>query len=125
MGTKSLDSFHSHKTLDVGGKTYHYCSLPDAAQNGLGPIDKLPYSLKVLLENLLRHENGTTVTEGDVKAVGKWLENRSSKHEIAYHPARSYARFHGSTSCCGSSRDAPSDDKTRWRSKKDQPAISS
>lgn len=88
MGTKTLDSFSSHKTLDVGGKTYHYCSLPDAAQNGLGPIDKLPYSLKVLLENLLRHENASTVTQSDVKAVGKWLENRSSKHEIAYHPAR-------------------------------------
>ena len=59
----SLDSFKARKTLKVGAKTYVYYSLEAAAQNGLGDISRLPVSLKVLLENLLRFEDGKTVTQ--------------------------------------------------------------
>ena len=86
MGT--LDSFKCLKTLSVGSKTYKYYSLPDAAANGLGDIARLPMSLKVLLENLMRHEDGQVVVKDDIKAVYEWLADQKSTHEIAYHPAR-------------------------------------
>ncbi|PIR29714.1 MAG: aconitate hydratase, partial [Bdellovibrionales bacterium CG11_big_fil_rev_8_21_14_0_20_38_13] len=76
------------KTLKVGSKEYTYYSLKEAKAKGLGDIDKLPKSLKVLLENLLRHENGTTVVWEDIKAVNDWTKTKSSDREIAYHPAR-------------------------------------
>jgi len=82
------DSLGTRRTLEVGGKSYDYFSLEAAQAAGIGDISKLPYSLKVVLENLLRRENGRTVTTDDIKAVGKWLETRSSDHEIAYLPAR-------------------------------------
>ena len=63
QGQTSLDSFKCKKTLTAAGKTYTYYSLPDAAANGLGDISNLPYSLKVLLENLLRNEDGRSVTK--------------------------------------------------------------
>ncbi|WP_072343222.1 aconitate hydratase AcnA [Devosia enhydra] len=84
----SLDSFKSRKTLNVGGKTYTYFSLPDAEKNGLAGISRLPHSMKVVLENLLRFEDGRTVTREDILAVAKWLETRTSDHEISYRPAR-------------------------------------
>ncbi|WP_328805094.1 aconitate hydratase AcnA [Stappia albiluteola] len=86
--TKSLDSFKARKTLKVGDKTYTYFSLPDAEKNGLEGISKLPFSLKVILENLLRFEDGRTVTKEDIKAVADWLKTRTSSHEISYRPAR-------------------------------------
>jgi len=61
----SLDSFKSRRQLTAAGKTYTYYSLEAAAENGLGDVSRLPASLKVLLENLLRHPDGTTVTQGD------------------------------------------------------------
>ncbi len=76
------------KSLKVGEKSYAYFSLNEAKAAGLGNIDKLPRSLKVLLENLLRHENGTTVTWEDVQAINDWAESKKSNHEIAYNPAR-------------------------------------
>jgi aconitate hydratase len=85
---RSLDSFRSRKTLTVEGKAYEYFSLPDAEANGLPGIAALPYSLKVLLENLLRFEDGRTVTADDIKAVAQWLASRSSAREIAFRPAR-------------------------------------
>ncbi len=88
MATNRPDSFKSLKTLQVEGETFHYFSLPDAVKNGLGDISKLPYSLKVLLENLLRFEDGTIVKAADAKALQKWQETKTSQHEIAYHPAR-------------------------------------
>ncbi len=88
MAHKRLDSFKSHKTLDVDGVSYHYFSLPDAAKNGLGDISRLPMTLKVLLENLLRYEDGSIVTKEDVKALEQWISTQKSQHEIAYHPAR-------------------------------------
>jgi aconitate hydratase len=85
----SLDSFKSRKTLQVGAKTYVYYSLEAAAQNGLGDVSRLPVSLKVLLENLLRFEDGKTVTQADIKAFAGWLEDKGSAEvEIAYRPAR-------------------------------------
>lgn len=85
---KRLDSFKCKKTLTVDGKSYAYYDLKVAMQNGLGDVSRLPYSMKVLLENLLRYENGTTVSKDDILAFAAWLVNKTSKHEIAFHPAR-------------------------------------
>ena len=85
----SLDSFKSRKTLKVGPRTYTYFSLKAAEKNGLKGTSKLPYSLKVLLENLLRSEDGRTVTKADIQGVAKWLKNRGkTEKEIAFRPAR-------------------------------------
>ncbi len=81
------DSLNTRRTLTVGGRKYAYYSL-EAAAAALGDISRLPYSLKVLFENLLRWEDGRTVTVDDVKAVVQWLEKRWSMREIAYRPAR-------------------------------------
>ncbi|MDB6049468.1 MAG: acnA [Pseudomonas sp.] len=83
----SLDSLKSLKTLEIDDKTYHYFSLPEAAKS-LGDLDKLPMSLKVLLENLLRWEDNKTVTGADLKAIAAWLTERRSDREIQYRPAR-------------------------------------
>jgi aconitate hydratase len=83
----SLDSLKTLKTLQVDDKTYHYFSLPDAAKS-LGDLDKLPMSLKVLLENLLRWEDEKTVTGADLRAIAAWLKERRSDREIQYRPAR-------------------------------------
>ena len=82
------DSLNTRRTLSVDGKDYEYFSLPAAAEAGLGDLSRLPYSLKVLLENLLRHEDGRSVTTDDVKAIATWLKSQCSDHEIAYRPAR-------------------------------------
>src|ERR1700760_4946478 len=84
----SLDSFKCQKTLKVGGKTYVYFSLPAAEKNGLKGISRLPYSMKVLLENLLRHEDGNSVTADDIRAIAGWLKDKTSDREIAFRPAR-------------------------------------
>ncbi|MEM9377260.1 MAG: aconitate hydratase AcnA [Pseudomonadota bacterium] len=85
----SLDSFNARTTLTVNGKDYTYYSLNAAAENGLGDVSRLPASLKVLLENMLRNEDGTTVTKDDIVAFKTWLDNGGHiTHEIAYRPAR-------------------------------------
>jgi aconitate hydratase len=86
--SQSLDSFKCMKTLTVGAKTYGYFSLPDAEKNGLAGISKLPLSLKVLVENLLRFEDGRSVKAADIRAVLEWLKTKTSNVEIAYRPAR-------------------------------------
>jgi len=83
----SLDSLKCRRSLEVAGKTYHYYSLPDAAAQ-LGDISRLPTSLKVLLENLLRWEDNQTVRADDLKSLVSWLDTRSSTMEIQYRPAR-------------------------------------
>lgn len=83
----ALDSLKSLKTLQVGERTYHYYSLPDAAKT-LGTLDQLPKSLKVLLENLLRWEDNQTVTGEDLQALADWTKTRSANREIQYRPAR-------------------------------------
>ena len=83
------DSLKARRTLSVAGKSYEYFSLEAAAQAaGLGDIARLPFSMKVLLENLVRLENGRTVTVDDIKAVAEWLKTRKSEREIAFLPAR-------------------------------------
>ncbi len=85
----SLDSFKCRKTLTVGVKTYEIYSLKSAEKNGLAGVSQLPFSLKIVLENLLRNEDGRTVTKEDIQAVAAWTENRGrTEHEIAFRPAR-------------------------------------
>ena len=85
----SIDSHHTRKELKVGSKTYHYYSLRAAEAEGLTGISRLPVSMKVLLENLLRHEDNLTVREADLKAVAAWLDNKGAvEHEISFRPAR-------------------------------------
>jgi len=86
--TRSLDSFKSRSKLTVQGKQYTYFSLVEAEKHGLAGISRLPNSMKVVLENLLRFEDGVTVTKADILAVADWLKTRTSEHEIAYRPAR-------------------------------------
>ncbi len=88
MPVTGQDTLNVRRTLTVGGKDYDYFSLEAAAKAGLGDVTRLPYSLKVLLENLLRYEDGRTVTVDDAKALAGWLNKRSSKNEIAFRPAR-------------------------------------
>jgi len=85
---KSLDSFKAHSELTVGSKKYKYYNLKKAAQNGLEGTEKLPKSLKVLLENLLRFEDDLTVSKDQILALKDWLKNKKSPKEIAYRPAR-------------------------------------
>ncbi|MDY0872043.1 aconitate hydratase AcnA [Dongia rigui] len=82
-----LNSLKTRKTLKVGAKSYDYFSLK-AAEKTLGDLSRLPNSMKVLLENLLRYEDGSSVTVKDVQAVKKWLKDKRSDREIAYRPAR-------------------------------------
>jgi aconitate hydratase len=85
----SLDSFKCRKSLTVGAKSYDYFSLKVAEKNGLEGVSQLPFSLKIVLENLLRNEDGRSVTKEDIEAVAAWLHNRGKKeHEIAFRPAR-------------------------------------
>jgi len=84
----ALDSFKCRRTLKVGKKTYDYYSLPVAEKNGLAGISPLPFSMKVLLENLVRHEDGRTVKKDDIKAIADWVKKRRSDREIAFRPAR-------------------------------------
>jgi aconitate hydratase len=85
----SLDTFKSRSTLQVGAKNYAYFDLGAAAKNGVGDIARLPISLKVLLENLLRCEDGVAVKAADIRAMAQWLDNRGKEEiEIAFAPAR-------------------------------------
>jgi aconitate hydratase len=85
----SIDSLQTRRTLAVGGTSYVYYSLPAAEEAGLTGISRLPASMKVLLENLLRNENGGDTSERDLKAVAAWLENKgATEHEISFRPAR-------------------------------------
>jgi len=81
------DSLSTRSTLEAGGKRYAYYSLVKAAEQ-LGDVSRLPYSMKVLLENLLRFEDGTTVTRDDLQAMADWLKERRIAREIQYRPAR-------------------------------------
>jgi aconitate hydratase len=85
----SIDSLKARRELTVGDKTYVYYSLSAAEEAGLEGISKLPVSMKVLLENLLRNEDGDTVTADDLKAIAAWLVNKgATEHEISFRPAR-------------------------------------
>lgn len=88
MSEKRLDTFKTRRTLKVGNKSYDYYSLKAAEAAGVGDVENLPYSLKVLMENLLRNEDGFTVFGDDVKAMGEWTKHKKSSREINYYPAR-------------------------------------
>ncbi len=82
------NSFNSLTKISVNGKSYNFYSLKEAEKNGLAGISKLPKSLKVLLENLLRFEDDITVNKNQIEALKDWLKSKSSNTEIAYRPAR-------------------------------------
>jgi aconitate hydratase len=85
----SLDSFQTRRTLTVGDKTYAYYSLQAAEEAGLSGVARLPVSMKVLLENLLRNEDGGSVVREDVQAFADWVDDKgSAQHEISFRPAR-------------------------------------
>ncbi|MCZ6870071.1 MAG: aconitase family protein, partial [Gammaproteobacteria bacterium] len=88
MSENSLDSLGTRRALNVNGKAYHYYSLPAAEQAGIGDVERLPVSLKILLENLLRYEDNDTVKLEDIKALGGWAANPPPAKEIAFRPAR-------------------------------------
>ncbi len=89
MSVTGHDTLKARRTLDVDGRLYDYFSLDAAASAaGLGDISRLPFSMKILLENLVRLENGRTVKVEDIKALGAWLVAQSSDREIAFRPAR-------------------------------------
>ena len=82
------NSFKSLSKIRINGKDYKYFSLKEAEKNGLNGISKLPKSIKVLLENLLRYEDDLSVDKSQIQAIQEWLKNKKSKKEIAYRPAR-------------------------------------
>ena len=82
------NSFNSLTKISVNGKSYNFYSLKEAEKNGLAGISKLPKSLKVLLENLLRFDDDITVNKNQIEAIKDWLKSKSSNTEIAYRPAR-------------------------------------
>jgi len=82
------NSYNSLKAININGSEYKYYSLIEAEKNGLEGISKLPKSLKVLLENLLRYEDDLSVTKNQIEAIKNWLKTKKSNTEIAYRPAR-------------------------------------
>ena len=85
----SNDSLHTRRDLVVGEKTYAYYSLAAAEEAGLSGVSRLPVSMKVLLENLLRNEDGRTTGPDDLQALAAWIENRGGvQHEISFRPTR-------------------------------------
>ena len=82
------NSYKSLKTITINGSNYKYYSLTEAEKNGLTGVSKLPKSLKVLLENLLRYEDDLSVTKNQIDAIKDWLRTKKSSTEIAYRPAR-------------------------------------
>src|SRR5690348_10206637 len=84
----SNDTLKTRRTLTVNNIDYDYFSLAVAEQTGLSGLSRLPCSLKILLENLLRYEDGKSVTVDDIKALSQWLTDKTSDREVAYRPAR-------------------------------------
>ncbi|UPY36656.1 aconitate hydratase AcnA [Sediminicoccus sp. KRV36] len=83
----STDTLKTARQLSVDGKTYHYFSLPEAAKQ-IGDLSRLPFSLKVLLENVLRFENGSSYTVADAHAIAEWVKEGHSEKEVPFKPAR-------------------------------------
>jgi aconitate hydratase len=88
MKPGNKNSYKSLKTISIDNSEYRYFSLAEAEKNGLSGVSKLPKSLKVLLENLLRYEDDLTVTKNQIEALKEWLKTKKSSTEIAYRPAR-------------------------------------
>ena len=88
MKPGNKNSYNSLKVININGSEYKYYSLIEAEKNGLEGISKLPKSLKVLLENLLRYEDDLSVTKNQIESIKNWLKTKKSNTEIAYRPAR-------------------------------------
>ena len=88
MSAIGQDTLKARRSLEAGGKSYDYYSLSAVSDAGYGDISRLPFSLKVLLENLLRYEDGRSVTVADIEKAAKWVDTQKSDLEIAYRPAR-------------------------------------
>ena len=88
MKPGNKNSYNSLKSISINDTEYKYYSLSEAEKNGLDGISKLPKSLKVLLENLLRYEDDLSVTKSQIEAIKEWLKTKKSLTEIAYRPAR-------------------------------------
>src|SRR6202453_986778 len=89
MTVKYLDSFGARQTLTVGGKSYTYYSLHAAEKNGLSSVSRLPFSLKVIIENMLPSEDGRSTSKADIEDTARWIENKgAAEKEIAFRPAR-------------------------------------
>ena len=88
MTPGNKNSYKSLKKISINSQDYNYYSLKEAEKNGLKGISRLPKSLKVLLENLLRYEDGLSVTQSQIESIKEWLKTKKSKTEIAYRPAR-------------------------------------
>ena len=88
MKPGNKNSYKALKSININGKDYKYYSLVEAEKNGLKNISKLPKSLKVLLENLLRYEDDLSVTKDQIEALENWVKEKKSTKEIAYRPAR-------------------------------------
>ncbi len=106
MSTIGQDSLKTRRTLTVGGQSYDYFSLK-AASEQIGDISRLPYSMKVVLENLLRHEDGRSVSTDDIKSLVQWVQDRTSTPGNCLSPGTyPAAGFHGRSRCCRSRGDA-------------------
>ena len=88
MKPGSKNTYKSLSKITINGKDYKYYSLKESEKNGLDGISKLPKSIKVLLENLLRYEDDLSVNKSQIIAIKEWLKNKKSNTEIAYRPAR-------------------------------------
>ena len=89
MTTRQSNSFGAQQLLGVGTRSYRIASIPHAERQGLSGASRLPVSLKIVLENLLRNEDGRTVSAADIEAVVRWLDDRGKANcEIAFRPAR-------------------------------------
>ncbi|MBO6605202.1 MAG: aconitate hydratase, partial [Roseicyclus sp.] len=86
--TTSKDSFGARATIEVDGESIDIYRLEALTKAGLGDVRRLPYSIRVLLENLVRFEDGNTVTKADIEAVAKWDPKAAPSQEIAYRPSR-------------------------------------
>ncbi|MGA9199227.1 MAG: hypothetical protein WBZ67_01775, partial [Pseudolabrys sp.] len=83
-----LNSFGARQTLAVGEKTYAYYSLPAAEKNGLSSVSRLPFSLKVIIENMLRNEDGRSTSKADIEDAANWIQNKgSAEKKIAFWPS--------------------------------------
>ena len=88
MKPGNKNSFRSLSDIKINAKHFKFYSIPEAEKNGLSGVSRLPKSLKVLLENLLRYEDGITVTKEQIISIKNWLKEKKSSTEIAYRPAR-------------------------------------
>ena len=122
--TVGTDSNKTRREISAGGASFAYYSIPAATEAGLGDFARLPAALKVVLENMLRFEDGSTVTTDDIKAFAEWGANGGKNpREIAYRPARvSDAGLYRCAGCRGPCCHARWDQGPGRRSAKDQPA---